>query len=302
MNDELRKTGLGIVGDVPWGTHFCQFYRTAQDLLDVLVPYFKAGLENNEFCMWVTSEPLGSESARSALAAVVPDLEARIGRGQIEIIPHTDWYLKGGTFDSDRVLGDWVNKLDAAHAAGFEGLRLTGNTFWLEPKDWRVFTDYEAAVDGVIGRYRMLAVCTYSLDRCGANEVLDVVRNHRFALIHRGGSWELVESSDTRRAYDELKKSAQFPEQNPNPVLRVTSAGQTIFANLPGRALLDAMGCCPGAPIPPALQALAKEAEDKQGRDRRRDSGRFGKNVLVLGYSPRRGALRQFIRQGHHQA
>lgn len=37
---ELRKFGIDIVGDVAWGTHFCQFYQTKQDLIDILVPYF----------------------------------------------------------------------------------------------------------------------------------------------------------------------------------------------------------------------------------------------------------------------
>ena len=50
---------------VPWGTHFCQFYQSVQDLLEVLVGYFKQGLEDNEFWMRVTSEPLGVEAARS---------------------------------------------------------------------------------------------------------------------------------------------------------------------------------------------------------------------------------------------
>lgn len=27
--------------DVLWGTHFCQFYDTKQDLIDILIPYFK---------------------------------------------------------------------------------------------------------------------------------------------------------------------------------------------------------------------------------------------------------------------
>jgi len=46
------KTGIEIVGDVPWLRHFCQFYRSRQDLIEMLVPYFKEGLEDNEFCMW----------------------------------------------------------------------------------------------------------------------------------------------------------------------------------------------------------------------------------------------------------
>ena len=40
MASALRRTGISVVGDVPWGTHFCQFYETKDDLLDTLVPYF----------------------------------------------------------------------------------------------------------------------------------------------------------------------------------------------------------------------------------------------------------------------
>ncbi len=55
MASELRKTGIDVVGDMPWGAHFCYFYETKQDLLDILIPYFKTGLENREFCLWVIS-------------------------------------------------------------------------------------------------------------------------------------------------------------------------------------------------------------------------------------------------------
>ena len=58
MQDDIRKSGIAAVGDIRWGTHFCEFYQTKQDLIDMLVPYFKAGLENNEFCMWVTDNNL----------------------------------------------------------------------------------------------------------------------------------------------------------------------------------------------------------------------------------------------------
>lgn len=88
MSDEFRQIGIGVIGTVPWGTHFCQFYQTKEDLLDTLVTYFKAGLENNEFCMWITSEPLSAEEAGRAMRRAMPDFDDRIGRGQIEILPH----------------------------------------------------------------------------------------------------------------------------------------------------------------------------------------------------------------------
>ena len=75
MIERLRQSGINIIGNVPWGTHFCQFYRTREDLMDILVPYFKAGLENNEFCIWITSNPPEVEEAKEALKKAVSDFE-----------------------------------------------------------------------------------------------------------------------------------------------------------------------------------------------------------------------------------
>jgi PAS domain S-box-containing protein len=210
-SDLPRKSGLSFVGDVAWGTHLCQFYQTKQDLVDILVPYFRAGLENNEFCMWVTAEPLDVAEAKKAMEEAMPNFSRYLKRGQIEIISYKDWYVKDGVFDSDRVLKGWVSKLEQAVEKGFAGLRLTGNTFWLEKKDWRAFTDYEEAVNNVIGRYRMIAICTYSLDKCNANEIIDVIKNHQFALIKRRGKWEGIESAEQKRiAQDLLETERKF--------------------------------------------------------------------------------------------
>jgi PAS domain S-box-containing protein len=200
MNMNLRHSGIGIIEDVPWGTHFCQFYQTTEDLIDILVPYFKTGLENNEFCMWVTSQPLEVEEAKEALRKVVPDIDVYLKKGQLEIISYSHWYVKEGAFDSDRVLNGWVEKLNKALANGYDGLRLTGNTFWLEKEDWNDFIDYEKEVDRVLGNYQMIALCTYNLDRCNATEIIDVVINHQFALIKKNGKWEQIESSKRKEA------------------------------------------------------------------------------------------------------
>ena len=93
--------------------------------------------------MWVTSQPLDVEEAKESLEKAVPDIDVYLGKGQIEIIPYTAWYVKEGIFDSERVLNGWVEKLNHALANGYTGLRLTGNTFWLEKKDWNDFVDYE---------------------------------------------------------------------------------------------------------------------------------------------------------------
>ena len=200
MNMNLRHSGIDIIEDVSWGTHFCQFYQTMEDLIDILVPYFKAGVENNEFCMWVTSKPLEVETAKEALRKAVPDIDVYLENGQLEIISYDHWYVIDSAFDSDRVLNGWVEKLNKALANGYDGLRLTGNTFWLEKEDWNDFVDYEKEVDRVLGSYQMIALCTYNLDRCNATEIIDVIVNHQFAVIKKNGKWELIESSKRKEA------------------------------------------------------------------------------------------------------
>jgi PAS domain S-box-containing protein len=206
-NEKLRQSGIPPVGAVPWGTHFCQFYETRDDLIETLVPYFHEGLKANEFCMWITSAPLQVEEATRALKKVFPDLDRCLAKGQIEILDYSEWYTKSGAFNADEVLNGWVDKLDNALKRGFEGLRLTGNTFWLEHADWNNFTKYEETVNNVIGRYKMLAICTYSLQKCGALEVADVVANHEFALLKRAGRWQTIESSRQKQAMETLKES-----------------------------------------------------------------------------------------------
>lgn len=213
ITDDLRYSGNDRIGNVPWGTHFCHFYAYREDLADVLIPYFKAGLDSNEACIWVTSYPLDKAQAAALLRKTVSDGDSYLDSGQIEILDYTEWYTKTDGFNADRVLKSWIDKHDDAITRGFAGLRLTGNTFWLEQADWDDFVAYEQAVNEAIGNYRMLAICAYSLDKCDVNEVIDIVKNHQFALIKRKGAWEAIEISEAKRVARQVEHLAATTRQ-----------------------------------------------------------------------------------------
>jgi len=206
MTSKLRNTGIGPVGYRPWGTHFCNFYATKTDLTEMLVPYFKAGLENKEFCIWVLSKPVTEPEAWNALRETIPELDEYRADGSIEIFHGREWYLKHGIFDMERVIRAWNDKLSRALDRGYEGMRVSGNTTWLERRDWSGFCHYEKVLNDSIVNQNMTVLCTYPMATSGASDLLDVVSTHQFAVAMRNGSRELIQTPELKQARAEVKR------------------------------------------------------------------------------------------------
>ncbi|MGA9138637.1 MAG: MEDS domain-containing protein [Methanocella sp.] len=235
MGNAARESGIDVIGDVPWGSHLCLFYQTGDDLSEVLVSFFQAGLRNNEFCMCVTSGPVNAKAMKQQMREAIPDFDDRVDKGQIEIVPHTEWYLADGVLDQRRVLQGWNDKLRQALDRGFEGVRLTGNTFWVDNPVWKDFLEYEQAIDSAIEGRNVIVLCTYPLDTCDASDILDVVSTHQFALARRGSEWKLIEHVELREAKRALQKSeenfrAAF-EQAAVGMTRVSKEGRFLQVN-----------------------------------------------------------------------
>lgn len=212
-NTELRKTGIGVVGDVPWGTHFFLFHETKEDLLDTLVPYFKAGLEGKELCIWAISEPLTEIEVRHALRKEIPNFDAYEHDQSMHIVHGREWYMTADDLDLEKVTRGWNQKIEFALTRGYAGLRLSADTAWLEKKDWKQFSDYEDEVNHSIDGQPMIALCSYPLIGSAAAEILDVARTHQFAIARRNKRWEVVETSELKQAKREIQRLNDELEQ-----------------------------------------------------------------------------------------
>ena len=201
--EKLRDTGLEAVGQVPWGSHFCIFYETKKDLLDIVVPFFKAGLHANEFCLWVvaSSELLTIKEAKTALHEAVPDLDRLLKNGNIEITPYSKWFLTGGAVDVRKTIARFRRKVKTAVQRGFSGARLTGSPAWMRNNlHTRSFREWEETVDAQLTQEQMIAGCTFPLRLSKAEDLLDAARTHQFAVTVRKGSWKQVEIADLKSA------------------------------------------------------------------------------------------------------
>ena len=201
-----RKTGIRAIGDMLWGTHICVFYESKPDLLDTNVAYISAGLSGNEFCVWAVSAPTTVDEAQDFLRKNIADFDRCLAAGQVEILQGYEWYLPGNQFDPQRITGGWHEKHNDALLKGFEGMRVSGNAFWMEAHRWNEFREYEHELDQSLAGKKMLVMCTYSLHASRAIDLLDVTRLHHFTVARRNGEWEFLESPELRQAKEEIKR------------------------------------------------------------------------------------------------
>jgi signal transduction histidine kinase/CheY-like chemotaxis protein len=195
MHVEARPSGLPVVGDVTWGSHLCHFYRTQEELAESLVPYLHAGLQNHEQCLWITSKALRAKEARSSLLRAIPDLDLFLARDQIQIMELEEWYERTGGGDPEGTVAAWLEHEAQALKQGFAGLRVTDTSGGIGGGDRSALGRHEARVHEAFQDRRIIGLCSYSLESCGTDEIMDILRNHKFAIVRRGGSWEVAHSA-----------------------------------------------------------------------------------------------------------
>lgn len=218
-----------------WGTHLCHFYATPHDLLETLAPFFKAGLETNEYCLWAVSPTLTREQAAAALRSSIPDIDQYLSAGALEIISSPEWYLKDGKFDSIRVLEAWEKKLEDALTRGYAGMRINGNEDWLSDALWRDFAAYERSLHEWVRGRPLIVVCSYPL-REGAIQILDVARVHQFALAKRLSQWEVLETPELRAAEEQARYRELF-ETSHDAIVLLDAEGRILDINRRGEEL-----------------------------------------------------------------
>jgi hypothetical protein len=174
--------------DMPWGSHVCQFFHDKQDLIELLVPYFKQGLDRNEACVWIVGD-LSVEEARTAMTTVVSDIDLHIASGQMTIKHFSEFYTSpNGSMKPSSELSSQIEAMGpAVRANGFVGLRASGTLSWV--KDAETMSqcmDYEHKVNLAIQNDRIMAVCTYPHESADMPRCRELIHSHGKVFVKRG--------------------------------------------------------------------------------------------------------------------
>ncbi len=93
-----------------------------------------------------------------------------------------------------------------------------------------------------------------------------------------------LEITARKRVEDEVRDLAKFPEENPNPVLRVTPDGTILYANPASQKLLDAWTVCDGVTFPEDVQLLVRDVLELEIHQRLEIQ--CGQRIIALLFSP----------------
>lgn len=151
-----------------WGERVCHFYRSDDELVTLLVPYFRQGLQDAERCIWLVRGP--SDKARQAIAALA---DSQYSPDQLEVDDAGDW-----ADDETR----WKREEGRALAQGYHGLRVCGDGM-----------HFNGGTHGL----RIKALGTY---RAGSVHVGDIAGAYHAALVKDQGCWQRIPTSALREA------------------------------------------------------------------------------------------------------
>ncbi|HZE96359.1 MAG TPA: MEDS domain-containing protein [Planctomycetota bacterium] len=108
----------------------------------------------------MTVAPFSSAEAAAELIRFKPALGGMIQERRIRILDAGQWYR--GRLPREAV-DQWLKEEEQALAAGYRGLRVSGNTSFVTRPEWDSFMAYEEALNDVIGTHRIVVLCSYDL-------------------------------------------------------------------------------------------------------------------------------------------
>lgn len=191
-----------------FGAHYCLLYRYTEDLVDFLVPYFIQGVENDEYCVWVTASAEVERVARIKLTESISGVEDSRLEKRIRFLNAGDWYLRGGGFDCDRTYNGWMNILSGIDTAQYKGMRVSGDLGWFDEEIWDNLMEYETKINTGIPQSNLIAICSYPLGNLSGSQIAEVLKRHQLAIAKDNGEWQVFNTLNRENASHLFKKAA----------------------------------------------------------------------------------------------
>ena len=182
----VSNSGRGIDGTYRsiGQRHICNIYRDRKEQFSLIADFMLDGLKRKYKCIYIVDENT-KEGVLSALKEMDSGADGSI-LDKLIFLTKEDSYLKGGSFDPDRMIKLLKDTQDAALAEGYPILRLTGEMTWIFSKLPGVekLLEYEAKLNYFFPNSKTTAICQYNENKFDAKTLMGVLNTHPIVGIY----------------------------------------------------------------------------------------------------------------------
>ncbi len=173
-----REVDLGF-GDLTSrvGDHIGHFYRDLEEMIAVIVPYLRTGLEGEDRCLFICRREIG-DKVLDALSAESITARTAIESGRL--------FVHQGKNSAADMVELFDRLIEESKQKGYGLIRNAGDMLWAlqgmssseELMKWEAMYDQQVAP-----RFPFLALCQYDLRSVGGEVVLDALRTHPLCIV-----------------------------------------------------------------------------------------------------------------------
>jgi MEDS: MEthanogen/methylotroph, DcmR Sensory domain len=164
--------------------HACAFFNSDDEACRVLLPFIQGGFECGDKAVHVVN-PDERDDHLERLAAVGIDAMAAQQSGRLELRTNAETYLRGGNFDSDRMLEVFEQVASDSAKSGFPLSRIVCQMDWAAEGQSHIdkLIQFESRVNDVWDRHDDAVSCVYDLRKFSGDTVIDIMRTHPMVII-----------------------------------------------------------------------------------------------------------------------
>lgn len=167
--------------------HACFLYATPEQQREVIARAIRAALARGDRFLYVL-DPEADTGVLEAIRREGIDIEDALDDGALVIKSTSEAYLKGGTFDPERMIGLLRAAIQEALDDGFHGLTAAGEMTWATrgaPGSEKLL-EYERRVHAIFADHPVGAICQYDVRRFDPAALDAVLRAHPHVVAQGG--------------------------------------------------------------------------------------------------------------------
>lgn len=182
--NKLSSNGVNLsTQQVKPHDHLSLIYDNQEELIRVIIPFIKAGLDIGEKCCLLLNESLNKKFI-SSLQTNHSNMTSFLELGQLEMVMVGDAFPTEESFDPE-VFSSFLESLyNDSIKQGYSSIRIVIDMSWALDENLPLtqLLDYESAVNQFYLHHQACGICLYSRDRFEPEIIINVLKTHRFII------------------------------------------------------------------------------------------------------------------------